>query len=193
MPYKRTDYTLTDIKIAFTSIHTHTVQGNQIAPDGVLRPGAAFGKGNFGIQPAPHAHIHAGDELRNHPLFAMARVSTGDANTHSVMDETTMATALVSAFNSAGMQPFLEQLDNGTDAVQVHVNFNATPGTCRVYSATNTRQQNANAVPQAVIAFFLKLRRNPNNGQIPIIQTAVPHTTALQIKTKKGKLLGCTV
>jgi hypothetical protein len=74
--------------------------------------------------------------------------------------------------------------------VGVNVNFNATPGSCKVFSTANTRHQNVTAANQAVLALVLKLRRNPNNAQVPIIQTAIPYTNHQQEKTKKGKVLG---
>jgi hypothetical protein len=190
MPYARQNYTLADIKIAFRSVDTNAAQGNQLAPDGVYRPGSAFGKGKFGLQPTPHPDIHGADELHMHPLFAAARISTGGASTHSVMDETQMQTALMTAFNHNDMQQFLAALDGGADSVGVNVNYNATPGSCKVFSTANTRQQNVTAANQAVLALVLKLRRNPNNAQVPIIQTAIPYTNHQQEKTKKGKVLG---
>lgn len=193
MPYARQNYTLSDIKLAFRTLDTNVSAGNQLAPDGVYRPGAAYGKGNFGLQPSPHAGIHGADELHSHPLFAAARISTGGATTHSVMDENQMQNHLVTAFNHADMQQFLQALDNGADSVGVNVNYAGTAGNCRVMKVGQSRGQNATSAPQAVMALVLKLRRNPGNANIPIIQTAIPYTQAQQVKTKKGKVLGFTV
>jgi hypothetical protein len=174
MPYARNNYTLAEIKLAFRSIDTNRTVGAQ--------------GGKFGQQPTPHAHIHGADELHAHPLFARARVTTGDATTHSVMDETTMQNALVGVFNDGNMQPFLQQVDAGND-VHVNVNLGATPGSANVYKLVKNTGQ-VTTTNAAVVAFFLKIRPNPGNKDVPIIQTCVPHVQTLQLVTKKGKVLG---
>ena len=197
MPYARNDYTAADIEFAFREVDTNRTAGAQWDPnENRYRQGNTYGMNkktglpNFGLQPAPHPGIHGADELHRNPLFAAARITTGDATTHSVMDRALMINALVTAFNSAAMTPFLAQLDgaNPQESVNVNVNFAATPGSCKVYSAKNTFAQNAKAAPQAVLAMSLKIRRNPNNASIPIIQTAIPMTAALPVKNKKGAI-----
>jgi hypothetical protein len=44
-----------------------------------------------------------------------------------------------------------------------------------------------------VIALVLKIRRNPSNATIPIIQTSIPYAVPQPVKTKKGKVVGFTV
>jgi hypothetical protein len=187
--YARTDYTLADIRLAFREIDTNLTKGAQLDPTtGTYRLGSPYGKGNFGLQPTPHAGIHGADELHNHPLFAKARVTTGEVNTHSTMSEAQMMTALVGVMNHAGMQPFLAQLDGGADSVNVNVNFTNSPGTCNVFKMTKAgATSNLN---QAVWALVLKIRKNPGNANVPIIQTSIPHTAFQTLATKKGAVLG---
>jgi hypothetical protein len=201
MAYARNDYTVADIEFAFREVDTNRSQGAQWDPnENRYRPGNTYGMNkktglpNFGLQPTPHPGIHGADALHSHPLFAAARIATGDATTHSVMDRAVMINALVPAFNSPAMTPFLAQLDgpNPQESVNVNVNFNATPGSCKVYSAKLTFAQNAKALDQAVVSMSLKVRRNPGNASIPIIQTAIPMTAALAVKNKKGAI-GLTV
>jgi hypothetical protein len=175
MPYARTNYTLQDIQLGFRSIDTNRTLGNQA--------------GAFGQQPTPHGHIHGADELHSHPLFARARVTAGDGpGTHSVMNETAMQNALVGVFNDAGMQPFLQQVDAGGDA-HVNVNLTASPGAANIYKR-NKAAVGATTTNAAVVAFFLKIRPNPGNRDVPIIQTCVPHAAPLQLVTKKGAVKG---
>jgi hypothetical protein len=178
MPYTRTNYKLVDIQLGFRSIDTNMTQGNV--------------GGQAGTQPVPHADKHGADELRFHPIFAKARVTAGDGpKTHSVMDQTEMQAALVDVFNDAQMQPFLTKVDNGDDA---HINVNitgASPGVADVYKADNNG--GATHTQGAVVAFFIKVRPNPNNKDVPIIQTCVPMTTqftAGQLVNKKGVVNG---
>jgi hypothetical protein len=191
MAYARTNYTQVDIKLAFREIDTNRSQGAQLDPgSGAFKLGSPYGKGKFGPQPLPHAGIHGADELHNHPLFAKARVSTGEVGTHSTMDETQMVNALVDAMNDASMQPFLAQLDAGTEAVNVNVNFTNSPGQCNVFKMVKgTVTSNLN---QAVWALVLKIRRNPANANVPIIQTSIPYTAAQPV-TKKGTAIGFKV
>lgn len=181
MPYARTNYTLQDIKLGFRSLDTNLTQGND--PSGVMKG-----------QPKPHAAIHGADELHSHPLFAKARVTAGDGpGTHSVMNETQMHTELVAVFNDANMQQFLHQVDAGNDA-NINVNLTNTPGNADVYKA-NKGAPGATVTHGAVVAFFLKVRPNPGNKDVPIIQTCVPMTTpytAGQLVTKKGVVKGFT-
>jgi hypothetical protein len=180
MPYARTTYTLKDIQLAFRDIDTNRTQGNQ--------------GGQFGTQPAPHGQLHGAQGLFSHPLFAKARVLAGDGpGTHSVMDETQMQTALVGVMNDASMQPFLANVDAGNDA-HVNVNLNATPGNADVYKA-NKVGGGATTTNGAVMAFFVKIRPNPGNKDVPIIQTCVPRTTPFNpgdLVTKKGVVKGFT-
>jgi len=104
-----------------------------------------------------------------------------------------MQTALVAVFNDAQMQPFLTTVDNGQDA-GVNVNLTVTPGTADVYQVKKggggTTSTNA-----AVAAFFIKVRPNPGNKDVPIIQTCVPRTTPFNpgdLVTKKGVVKGFT-
>jgi hypothetical protein len=181
MPYARTSYTLAEIKLGFRALDTNLTQGNQ--------------GGAFPTQPKPHGDLHgAADELHMHPLFAKARVTAGDGpNTHSVMAELPMHTALVGVFNDAGMQPFLATVDAGADA-HVNVNLNATPGNADVYNK-DKKTGVVNSANGAVLAFFIKIRPNPSNKDVPIIQTCVPRTTAFNpgdLVTKKGVVKGFT-
>jgi hypothetical protein len=179
MPYARTNYTLKDIQLGFREIDTNRTQGNK--------------GGVFGGQPKPHGSIHGADELHSHPLFAKARVTAGDGpGTHSVMDETRMQAALVGVFNNASMQPFLANVDAGQDA-HVNVNLAASPGVADVYKANQAG--GATTAHGAVVAFFIKVRPNPGNKDIPLIQTCVPRTTSFNpgdLVTKKGVVKGFT-
>ncbi len=189
----RKAYTQADIELAFREMDTNLSQGANLDPNtGIYRLGSTFGKGKFGLQPNPHAGIHGADELHNHPLFAKARVTTGDATTHSTMDHTQMVVALVTAFNDPAMQPFLAQLDNGQAAVNVNVNYNVSPGTCNIFAAGAGGAVNS-TLNAAVLALVLKIRKNPNNATVPIIQTSIPYAVAQQVKTKKGAVVGITV
>jgi hypothetical protein len=182
MPYARTNYTLQEIKLGFRKLDTNVTQGNDPAT------------GVPNTQPKPHADIHGADELHSHPLFAKARVTAGDGpGTHSVMDETVMQTELVAVFNDANMQQFLVNVDAGNDA-GINVNLTASPGAADVYKA-NKGAPGATVTNAAVVAFFLKVRPNPSNKDVPIIQTCVPMTvpyTAGQLVTKKGVVKGFT-
>jgi hypothetical protein len=177
MPYARTNYTLKDIQLGFRDIDTNRTQGNK--------------GGVFGGQPKPHGNIHGADELHSHPLFAKARVTAGDGpGTHSVMDETQMQAALVGVFNNANMQGFLANVDAGQDA-NVNVNLAATPGVADVYKAN--KGGGATTANGAVVAFFVKIRPNPGNKDVPLIQTCVPKTTLFgpgQLVNKKGDVTG---
>jgi len=188
----RKAYVQMDIELAFRELDTSLTAGaNLDAKSGIYKLGSAFGKGKWGMQPTPHASIHGADELHNNPLFARARITTGGATTHSTMDQTVMVTALVVAFNDPNMQPFLAQLDAGTEAVNVNVNYNVSPGTCNVFSGPAAAP--VSNLNQAVIALVLKIRRNPSNATIPIIQTSIPYAVPQPVKTKKGKVVGFTV
>jgi hypothetical protein len=177
MPYARTNYTLKDIQLGFRDIDTNRTQGNK--------------GGVFGGQPKPHGNIHGADELHSHPLFAKARVTAGDGpGTHSVMDETQMQAALVGVFNNPSMQPFLATVDAGQDA-NVNVNLAASPGAADVYKAN--KGGGATTANGAVVAFFVKVRPNPGNKDVPLIQTCVPRTTPFNpgdLVTKKGVVKG---
>ncbi len=189
----RPNYSRTDIELAFREVDTNLMQGATLDPaTGMYRYGAVYGKGKFGLQPNPHANIHGADELHNHPLFAKARITTGGATTHSTMDQTQMVTALVAAFNHAAMQPFLARLDAGDPAVNVNVNYNASPGTCNVFAATGGGGV-ASTLNAAVLALVLKIRKNPSNATLPIIQTSIPYSAYQQEQTKKGKAVGFKV
>jgi hypothetical protein len=175
MPYARTNYSLKDIQMGFRSLDTNLTQG-------------AVG-GKFGSQPKPHAEIHGAGELHSHPLFAKARVTAGDGpGTHSVMKELEMHTALVGVFNDPNMQPFLQDVDAGNDA-KVNVNLTAAAGTAAVYKLSK-KTGTTSSSNGAVVAFFIKIRPNPGNQDVPIIQTCVPNTAPLQLSTKKGAVLG---
>ena len=180
MPYARQNYGLIDIQMGFRSIDTNLTQG-------------ALG-GIKGTQPTPHAAIHGADELHAHPIFARARVTAGDGpGTHSTMNEVAMQTELVAIFNDPNMQPFLAQVDGGNDVV-ININLTNTPGVAKVHKA-NKGGVGATTTQGAVVAFFLKVRPNPGNRDVPIIQTCVPMTTpytAGQLKTKKGVVKGFT-
>lgn len=181
MPYARTTYKYSDIKLAFEAIDSNKTMGGVVQPDGSVRQGT---------QPKPHGHIHGADALHRHPLFAKARVTSGDGpGTHSVMAEHEMLTALVPVFNSAAIQPFLQQVDAGNDAT-VNVNLSASPGSVDVFKKSHKTGAVSSSLNQAVVAFFLKIRPNPTNKDIPIIQTCVPHIAPLQLTTKKGATLG---
>ncbi len=189
MAYARTNYTQVDIKLAFREIDTNLTKGAQLDPGtGTFKLGSVYGKGKFGPQPVPHAGIHGADELHNHPLFAKARVTTGEVNTHSTMDETQMVNALVLAMNDASMQPFLAQLDAGTESVNVNVNFTNSPGQCNVFKLVKATGAVTSTLNQAVWALVLKIRKNPSNANIPIIQTAIPNTAAQPVANKKGPI-----
>lgn len=188
----RKPYVAMDIELAFRELDTSVTSGANFDPtSGMHKLGTAYAKGKWGTQPTPHAGIHGADELHNHPLFARARITTGGATTHSTMDHTAMVTALVAAFNHPSMQPFLAQLDGGTDAVNVNVNYNASPGTCNVF--TGPVNAPVSTLNQAVQALVLKIRRNPTNATIPIIQTSIPYTALQPVQTKKKKVVGFTV
>lgn len=190
MAYARTDYTLPDIKLAFREIDTNLTKGAQLDPTtGTYRLGSPYGKGKFGLQPTPHAGIHGAGELHSHPLFAKARVTTGEVNTHSTMNAAQMMNALVDAMNHAGMQPFLAQLDGGADSVNVNVNFTNSPGSCNVFKMTKAGTTTSD-LNQAVWALVLKIRKNPGNANVPIIQTSIPYTAYQTLATKKGVALG---
>lgn len=191
MPYARTTYTLNEVKQALEGVDTAKTQGAQLdVKTGIYKQSG---------QPKPHGEIHAADELHKHPLFAKARVqlsvnvmgggAEAEVGTHSVMDETAMLPSLVNVMNSPGMQHFLGLLDAGNESASANVNLTATPGNCTVYKTGHATTN------QAVIAYFIKLRRNPGNSMIPIIQTCVPRTqafTAGQLVNKKGVVTGCT-
>ena len=190
MAYARTDYTLPDIKLAFREIDTNLTKGAQLDPaTGMYRLGSPYGKGKFGLQPTPHAGIHGAGELHSHPLFAKARVTTGEVGTHSTMNDAQMMNALVDAMNHAGMQPFLAQLDAGTESVNVNVNFTHSPGSCNVFKMTKAGTTTSD-LNQAVWALVLKIRKNPGNANVPIIQTSIPYTAYQTLATKKGVALG---
>ena len=180
MAYARTTYTLIDIQLGFRSIDTNLTQGNT--------------GGHIGTQPKPHANLHGADELHSHPLFAKARVTSGDGpGTHSVMNELTMQTSLVGIFNDLNMQPFLANVDAGNDS-GVNVNLNASPGSADVYKL-NKKTGVFATTNSAVVAFFIKIRHNPGNLDITIIQTVVPQTTPYtggQLVNKKGVVNGFT-
>lgn len=180
MAYARQNYTFQEIKLGFRTLDTNLIKGND------------KNTGAFSTQPKPHAEIHGADELHSHPLFAKARVTAGDGpNTHSVMDETQMQTELVAVFNDANMQQFLLRVDAGNDA-HVNVNLTNAAGVADVYKA-NKGAPGATSTQGAVVAFFLKIRPNPGNKDVPIIQTCVPMTTpftAGQLVNKKGVVNG---
>jgi hypothetical protein len=193
MAYARTNYTAVDIRLAFREIDTNLTKGAQLDPGtGSYKLGSPYGKGNFGLQPTPHPGIHGADELHSHPLFAKARITTGGATTHSTMSEVEMVNALVDAMNNAAMQPFLAQLDAGTDSVNVNVNYTNSPGTCNVFKKGGPGGVTQN-LGQAVWALVLKIRRNPGNANVPIIQTSIPYTVTQPQVTKKGVTVGFTV
>jgi len=43
---------------------------------------------------------------------------------------------------------------------------------------------------QTVWALVLKIRKNPGNANVPIIQTSIPYTANQTLATKKGVALG---
>jgi hypothetical protein len=107
------------------------------------------------------------------------------------MDQLQMQTELVGVFNDPNMQPFLANVDHGQDQ-GVNINLTNSPGNAEVFKQTKGGVTQNN---WAVVAFFVKIRPNPNNKDIPIIQTCVPRTTPYNpgdLVTKKGVVKGFT-
>jgi hypothetical protein len=73
------------------------------------------------------------------------------------------------------------------------VNLAASAGSADVFKAN--QGGGATTTNGAVVAFFIKVRPNPGNKDIPIIQTCVPRTASFNpgdLVTKKGVVKGFT-
>ena len=153
----------------------------------------------------PHAHssIHGvSGELASHPMFQHARVmndvtaahkkkkvsTKAEASAHSTLDATDMAKALVRALNNPKLQPHLAALDTSRaenkqwSDMKVWLNFIKPVGTGKMHQRTGTNNFNVRAI-------FLYMKPNPNNADLPIIQTAVPHAEHKKAGTVKGPII----
>lgn len=188
MPYARTTYTdfdITTMVAGAVNVSVSAGGGGSAAPD-------------------PHAGLHAPtDELHSHPLFQKARVTSGDVGTHSVVADTTQMKAnLRKAMNSAAMQTHLAKLDPAAPRqvlATMHPNHQAAIQRQNTAAARNPVPQKTNiwvninfAAPQGDVNEYsgpsdavvsrtfkyqclgVKLMVNPNNSDIPILQTCVP-------------------
>ncbi|MEE4217552.1 MAG: hypothetical protein V2I48_08090 [Xanthomonadales bacterium] len=188
MPYARQNYSMSEITTMLK---------------GAVNTSVSAGGGG-GAAPNPHASIHAPmDELHQNKLFQKARVTTGDVGKHSVVKDTDeMAKNLCKAMNSAAMQAHLALLDpppkrevdpswhpKRQEAVQsqntqsarnpkpkktdiwVNINFDKPQGVVDAFEQGGASVSSSSHRYQCL---GVKLMANPNNRDIPILQTCVP-------------------
>lgn len=144
-----------------------------------------------------HANIHAvSDELHQNLMFQNARVKNQvcfldnkgklkkkfEVPAHSTMDADLVADALCNAFNTDAVQTVLRELDemNGDSEANVkfHINFSSEIGEATLHKRNGTTKVQCNHL-------FVYLKKNPNQSDLPIIQTIVPYESHA-VNNKKG-------